>query len=745
MKRLYVFLALIVLTISGFAQPQLTWRIANPRITNFTPESYLSFEIQVKASSASPQTYCAALQANFEYNITAFGSNNIDVTIGNLGISSGTYDPPGPVTSKNKYNIDANFNGGKINAFVTADFGGYTPSTNVSTYFNPVTTDWQPLCLISLRIVEPSASPNLIFSGVTMDNMEFYVYQGAPLPGLNNKYLAPNLFDTLTNIEHLSLQRIFSSAYGWSQYGPTNLNEQFVDWTVPNLNTTIWDTTSTAAIIGDPLTIPAGGGNVGATDVIVNDFRVLAGARAVIQAGKSLTCNGSTVLTQVPGALKLESDATQFGQFIDNGVTYTGGATAWAYRGVTQSQWHMLSIPMQSVMARESFQNYFLQYWLEPSNSWKQVVAMPSDSALTTQGLGYFLWSDPLTPPTNGTIKHVGQLNTGTIAYSNITHTGALNGYNLLGNPYPSALDLGNAGVTWGSDLEQKAWVWDPTQGDYRVYVKTGGSTRSQYIPPQQGFWVHKGSAGTTSITLTNATRTINSEPFLKEEISDLLFLETTLPSKPNSGMASVRFTDAAAAGYDENYDAQLMRGGPETPQIYSLISDATYPELTVNALPWTGVDQEVPLGFDCSVSGTFTITASNMESFREGTVLFLQDLLNGHTQNLNLEPSYTFDYEAGADPARFLLLFTNPYFGINDKSNQSLHIFSYSHDFYVKNSGNTQEGDVALFDLAGRKVFGSRLQPMAVNRYTPNVTGGFYVVRVITGSQVTTEKIYIQ
>jgi hypothetical protein len=728
MKRLYISLSLVLLVIAGFGQPQLTWRVENPRIIRTGGFDFLEFEIQVKADANG--TYCDAMQANFTYDLTALGTS---ITFTKAGISSGV-DGFG---SNDKYDVTVNYNGGAINVFVNSP-NTYDPASHdpITDWFNEVTTDWQPLVIAKCRILNNTLTPNLVFKTTFpgMNTNEFYVSPGIPGGGIS--YNATNLIDNTKSLQGIFLQRMFSGKYNWSQVGgPTN-NVQFVNWATSGLNTSVFDTLASAPYMGD-------GTN---KNITVAKMNVLNTARLVVPVDRSVTATGVTEFVGTNGALKLESNATQFGQFIDNGVTYTGGAKAWAYRGVTQGMWHMLSIPMQSVMARESFLNYFLQYWLEPANTWKQVLAMPNDTALATQGLGYFLWSDPLTPPTSGTIKHVGQLNTGSIAYSNITHTGALNGYNLLGNPYPSSVDLLSAGITWGAGLDQVIWIWDPIGGSYSSYAIGSGGTHSQYVPPQQGIWVHKAAeGGTTSLTFQNSARVINTENFIKDEVSDLLYLGTSCSSKPYYDKAMIRFMDVATAGYDRNFDAQLMRGGTETPQIYSLISDTEFPALTVNALPWTGTDQEIPLGFDCGVSGTYTLTVSNIESFREGTILYLQDLLNGHTQNLNMEPAYTFDYEAGADPGRFLLLFSNPYFAINDNSNPTLRIFSYSHDFYVKNTGNQAEGDVALFDIAGRKVFGSRLQPMAVNRYTPNVTSGFYVVRVITGSQVTTEKVYIQ
>src|ERR1039457_5362735 len=108
----------------------------------------------------------------------------------------------------------------------------------------------------------------------------------------------------------------------------------------------------------------------------------------------------------------------------------------------------------------------------------------------------------------------------------------------MLGNPYASGLDLSSAGIAWGSNIDQKAWFYNPNDpgpnlDNYIVYVKAGGGTHSQYAPPQQGFFVHHVSTNITSTTLTvdNSARThTTSEPFWKEGdgTPDLLYLQAT-------------------------------------------------------------------------------------------------------------------------------------------------------------------------------------------------------------------------
>ena len=76
MKKFYFFLSFVFLTLTGFGQPQLSWRVENPRIIRISGLDYLEFEIQVKADANG--TYCDAMQANFTYNSTAMGAGTVE-------------------------------------------------------------------------------------------------------------------------------------------------------------------------------------------------------------------------------------------------------------------------------------------------------------------------------------------------------------------------------------------------------------------------------------------------------------------------------------------------------------------------------------------------------------------------------------------------------------------------------------------------------------------------------------------
>ena len=361
---------------------------------------------------------------------------------------------------------------------------------------------------------------------------------------------------------------------------------------------------------------------------------------------------------------------------------------------------------------------------------------------------GYALWSDQTTPPMgNATVKITGNLNTGSLSIP-ITRTlnGAnYDGYNQVGNPYVSAIDLSSSSVTW-TQVDEKAWVYN--SGAYTVYIKIGGGTRaSSYIAPQQGFFVHHIETSTSPGTLAfnNTVRTINSEAFVKstDELADYLLLTASHPGTEYKDLAAVYFREDATGGYDDVYDAGKMWGLASAPQLYSTIPDYN---LTVNALKWTGPAQVVPLAFKCSVSGDYLITASSLESFREGTVIMIEDLKESRSQTLMQNPVYAFSYQAGEDANRFLLHFTNPFFGTDDLSREAIQIYSYEDAVYVKHlTPGSIHGTITLYNMTGMKVFGGQLEDFPLNIFHPDVCLGYYVALVRTGSTVVTGKVFLK
>jgi hypothetical protein len=717
MKILNILFASLLITLHVSAAETLSFRLANPHIEYFAPDNYLVYEVQMKCTANG--TYLYSSQVIFNVNAANFNTAVPPSFV--PGFIAGTFFKPPVGPTYDKYTVTTNWNSGNLNIAIvhTVQIDAYYPAS-----YSEVTTSWQ-----TLGTVYAVANSNALtgVSGISFQTQAMNGYQKyATGPSASAYYNSPNLYFG-NDLASLYMGRIFSGTPGWTQWGGT------LDWAIA-VNTSVWDTVSAAATISNT-----------ASKALA--LRIHPAARLKILAAKDLTCTGNTEINE-PKGLVIGADATGPGQFIDNGtIQYNTGGSVRAESFYNQNQWHMYCIPVASTTA-VPYLGMYMEYYLEPSHRWKFVVN--PDSVLNTVMNGYAMWADQTNPPLgNHLVAPSGTLNTGSLTPITVTRNDGTDGYNLLGNPYPSAIDLASSGISWGPDIDQKAWFWNATGGNYYVYIKAGGSTHSQYAPPQQGFFVHHATTNTTPTTFTmnNTARTTTlTEPFWKQalDISDLLYLNAKSLADGSADMNSVLFNPDATAGYDDLYDAGKMWGSNSSPQLYSMIAGNM--NLTVNALPWTGVNQDVPLGFKCGVSGNFSITASNTESFNSRTSIFLEDLSTHTSQDLRTEPLYNFSYVAGENENRFVLHFTNLTFGIEHSLVQNFQVYSSKEDIYIKSSeGNLPDGMVRVYDAVGKEIFASPLDHSLVNKFTLSVSEGYYLVKLITEKEVITRKIYLE
>jgi hypothetical protein len=742
---------LLAITISSFGVPQLTFRFANPRILRESVSGvgydFFEFDVQVKADVAG--TYLYSGQAYLTFDNTVFSTTALNYwryTKGALTSGTNTYDPgSGP---DQKYNVILNMSaygtGYALYIAWTSDNMVFSNGPNPDD-FNEITTSYQTLVTVKGRILSNLGTAGIDFVETNMNGQQFYIsgpssYAGYISPCL---YTSPDFMSTYTG-------RLYSGTYGWSQVGGSTNLVQYIDWTTAR-NTSVWDTAASAATIS----------TVGSESKALA-LRVHPGARLKVLQGAQLTASGNTDINEERG-LWIESTSNGGGgggSFIDNGtITYSSGASALAERYLAPGQWHAYCIPLQSTYARASYMNIYMKYWDEPTLKYFYVKDFPpqADSLMqagTGSSRGYFMWNYASSGITRAYAK--GSLNTGSVTSIPLTRTlasgGTLyNGYSLVGNPFVSALDL-STGVTWGTDMEQTAWFWNPSgAGVYETYLVAGGGTHSKYCPAQQGFFVHHATQNQTgsTITLNSTGRThTTTEGFYKDaEPNDLLYLKAENAADPAYfDKATVFFRPEATAGYDGNYDAQHMTGGFASPQLYTEAGEYI---LTVNAQPWAGVSQVVPLDFTCGTEGNFILSASNFGSFRSGTKVYLEDKKNpgqSNWQDLTINPSYSFAYATGDDAKRFNLHFSNPFFGIDTKSGDLLRIYSNEEYVYISNvTGSLQHGTVMIYNLLGQKVFQNEMQSVLVNKFNPGVLEGYYVVRVTTKDRTYVEKVYIK
>jgi len=255
--------------------------------------------------------------------------------------------------------------------------------------------------------------------------------------------------------------------------------------------------------------------------VILISENILQAQGIIIQSGAKMTVqDGAKLNTTGTAGITVKSDASGTGSFVDQNsgtgnVTFSGSGSQTVERYLAKDAWHLISAPISNALSG-IFIDQYLRPYDEANNEWDDYI-VPLDIPLPA-GVGFVCW-----PVTAQAYIFTGSINTNTVTHD-LDYSGSNRGNNLVGNPYPSAIDWEAGGWTKTS-IGPSIWIWnqsaDPpgagnVAGNYGVWDgNTGTNDVTQYIPVGQGFFV-KALADGATLTMTNAVRVTAPRHFLK-------------------------------------------------------------------------------------------------------------------------------------------------------------------------------------------------------------------------------------
>lgn len=355
-----------------------------------------------------------------------------------------------------------------------------------------------------------------------------------------------------------------------------------------------------------------------------------------------------------------------------------------------------------------------------------------------------------------GEVTFTGTPNTGTVNVSLIYNgaDGANAGFNLVSNPYPSALDFASL-VANNPDISGTIYIWDDggsnTQqrgnGDYITVNSIGqvsnGSGRggdwNGYLGLGQGFFVQALTSGTLSFTNdmrvvgfndeANSYRTSSEEiPTIKIGLANSLGI---------SSETLLGFPQAATAGYDRLFDAQKF-DGTNGLKVYSSLENLP---MSIQGLPLE--KQTIPLFISVEEAGQHELTFDFSEEFKDWNIS-LRDLKTGAQISINEENSFSFSSAEVQDENRFnLILEPENVLAINDLN--GLDIQYFKDRILLTNFGTEKTSfKLQIMDLTGRKIFAHEEQNSGNQstidfNFSPNQ---IYVIHVATDCGQIIQKI---
>jgi len=478
-----------------------------------------------------------------------------------------------------------------------------------------------------------------------------------------------------------------------------------------------------------------------------NNLTIITGGILIINPTKSLTVTGTLTNSAGNSGLVIKSDASGTGSLIHNSDNVP--ATVERYINgnstLTSMIYHQVSIPLTSASSPTSnlFLGSYLFDFLEnggSSGTWNSLGNSTSSSLNVDKG--YLIYY----PGTSVTYSFAGNLRNGSVTPVTpaISFTDGTHGYNLIPNPFPSAIDW-DAVSGWSlNHVDDAIYVWNSgasiaNYGSYVGSTTTNGVTN--FIPVGQAFFVRT-NAASPSISMNNNVRVHNSKAFMKTgTVSNPYELHFFAQADSIKDELAIRFASDVTENFDSHADAYKFYGYPETPQVKSVTPDGK--RLSINSLPFTTGDAIVPLEFSLNATTDVTFTATGMESFYEGIPIYLEDHLLNKVVDLRTDPVYTFSHTAGSAGNRFLIRFMGVTGTPEHATTDGNAFISNGHLYVDVPSMSRSEATISIYDMLGRQ-FSSRKIMLSGITELPAPAPGVYVVKILAGNKSFERKIVV-
>lgn len=455
----------------------------------------------------------------------------------------------------------------------------------------------------------------------------------------------------------------------------------------------------------------------------------------IVNASGSITFENGSSLVQV-------NDAA-----VNSGVIDYKRQTTVVRRASDYTYWSS-PVAAQNLLALSPNTNPARFWSFTPGATW---FVEPSPSTKIMEiGKGYIIRAPETNYPAYPALSSVFEA-TFTGAPNNGEKTIAVGGpntFNLIGNPYPSAIDavkflnvnssvLGGTIYFWTHNTAIRNKVGAGNEGsgdlvfiqdDYASFNRTGGVGTAPaisepapkripngFIAAGQSFFTTSTATAGTLVTFNNDMRIgasyLNNSQFFRTKASEKNNVATdrsriwlNLTNKQNAFKQTlVGYIDGATNDFDSAFDG-LSFNANAIINFYSVNNAANY-VIQGRALPFEQNDL-VPLGYSSTVEGEFAISIDNLDGLFTTQNVFLEDKNTNTIHNLKTSP-YSFQTTIGTFNDRFVLRYTDKTLGVEDVIADGNKVFVTVKNKQLKvNAGKEDIKSVVIYSILGKQIY---------------------------------------
>ncbi|MCK5824315.1 MAG: T9SS type A sorting domain-containing protein [Ichthyobacteriaceae bacterium] len=383
-------------------------------------------------------------------------------------------------------------------------------------------------------------------------------------------------------------------------------------------------------------------------------------------------------------------------------------------------RWHLVSSPIKNATSNVFYMHY-LHSFEEQNNAYSELV--PVDIPMGV-GQGY---AAKMTVYDTGNRDDANRASVNPVLYNGIPNTlfvkqpvtTITDGWNLLGNPFTSPIDL-NKFLALNNTRIDNSIYFIIDDGQWGVYPTPDGGDEYKNLPMGQGIYVHATQQKDVFFSVDQQVHD-NKDTFHKKETEpakNMFILKATV--KGVEDKAYYVKDNSASFGFVGSEDAFKILAWSDAPNVFFTVNDE---QAAISKEPTT---ESATVGFSCAVDAEqVVLSVDNVEGFDN---LILEDKNTGDFVNLT-EESYTFDYSKNDDDERFVLHFADNLLS-NENENTNNVSISTLNDMIVVNNANFNDVTINVYDIMGSLRISNEYQSLSdYTEIQTQLDKGVYIV----------------
>ncbi|TCP25098.1 putative secreted protein (Por secretion system target) [Tenacibaculum skagerrakense] len=331
------------------------------------------------------------------------------------------------------------------------------------------------------------------------------------------------------------------------------------------------------------------------------------------------------------------------------------------------------------------------------------------------------------------------------------------NGFNLIGNPFPSYLTANNTSPSAANNLlslntgildEETIWFWNQATNQYSlVNQATAILNGIYYIAPGQGFFVRSNVTGGSFTFPESMQSHQTNDTFARSSNQNYSSIKLKLSVSGSSDKETdILYIQGATAGWDNGWDSTIFDGANTDLIIYSeLVENNQGQKLAIQSLSNDTFDEIIPLGINASKDMEITISAEAI-NLPDGYGMYLEDRVEGTFTLLDATTNYQKVLTENTNGAgRYYIHTSQAVLNVDENNLNTVSLFvDTNNTVHVK--GIHEASEMTVFNITGQKVFATSFIGNGNNSISiPKVTTGLYLIQLNTNKGSITKKVILK